>query len=206
MGDFMLKEYTAQFKGRKVGFIGCGVSNMPIVELFAAGGVILSVRDKKDNPGNKERLEQLGVKLITGEKYLENIDEAVLFLSPAVRDDIPELVEAKKNGVVLTSETEEFFKLCRTPEVAYKTIAVTGSDGKTTTTTLIAEMLKAAGKRVHVYTSPHLVRFNERIRLAGKGTPRLRRGEPKPAPEANKSRDKNPLDFCITLEGLSRAM
>jgi len=150
MGDFMLKEYTAQFKGRKVGFIGCGVSNMPIVELFAAGGVILSVRDKKDNPGNKERLEQLGVKLITGEKYLENIDEAVLFLSPAVRDDIPELVEAKKNGVVLTSETEEFFKLCRTPEVAYKTIAVTGSDGKTTTTTLIAEMLKAAGKRVHI--------------------------------------------------------
>jgi UDP-N-acetylmuramoylalanine--D-glutamate ligase len=50
----------------------------------------------------------------------------------------------------MTSETEEFFRLCKTPEIAYKTIAVTGSDGKTTTTTLIAEMLKAAGKRVHL--------------------------------------------------------
>lgn len=150
MGGNMLNEYTSQFKGRKVGFIGCGVSNMPVVELFSAGGVILSVRDKKENIDHKERLEQLGVKLILGEKYLENIDEEVLFLSPAVRDDIPELVEAKKRGTVLTSETEEFFKLCRTPDVAYKTIAVTGSDGKTTTTTLIAEILKAAGKRVHI--------------------------------------------------------
>lgn len=146
----MLKEYTSKFKGRKVGFIGCGVSNMPVVELFAAGGVVLSVRDKKENIDNNDRLKQLGVKLILGDKYLENIDEEVLFLSPAVRDDIPELVEAKKKGTVMTSETEEFFRLCKTPEIAYKTIAVTGSDGKTTTTTLIAEMLKAAGKRVHL--------------------------------------------------------
>jgi UDP-N-acetylmuramoylalanine-D-glutamate ligase len=79
MDEIMLKEYTSKFKGRKVGFIGCGVSNMPVVELFAAGGVVLSVRDKKENIDNNDRLKQLGVKLILGDKYLENIDEEVLF-------------------------------------------------------------------------------------------------------------------------------
>lgn len=141
----MLKQYILAFKGKKIGFIGCGISNMPIVELFASSGIILSVRDKKEKIDNADRLNELGVKLITGTEYLNNIDEDVLFLSPAVRDDIPELAAARKNGTVLTTETEEFFKLCKA-----RTIAVTGSDGKTTTTTLIAEILKASGKRVHV--------------------------------------------------------
>lgn len=141
----MLNEYAKSFIGKKVGFIGCGVSNMPIVEMLCAKGISLSVRDKKDNFDNVKRLKDLNVQIIAGSGYLDNIFEDVLFLSPAVRDDLPELIAARKNGTVLTTETEEFFKLCKC-----KTIAVTGSDGKTTTTTLIAEILKASGKRVHL--------------------------------------------------------
>lgn len=147
---FLLQQYTDTFKNRKVGFIGCGISNMPVVELFAASGIQLSVRDKRENIDNYDRLLELGVKIITGATYLDNIDEDVLFLSPAVRDDLPELIKAKQNGTLLTSETEEFFKLCKSKIPTAKTIAVTGSDGKTTTTTLISEILKASGKRVHL--------------------------------------------------------
>lgn len=47
-------------------------------------------------------------------------------------------------------------------------IHVAGTNGKGSTVAFMRAMLEAAGKRVHVYTSPHLVRFNERIRLAGR--------------------------------------
>ncbi|HAN21941.1 MAG: UDP-N-acetylmuramoylalanine--D-glutamate ligase [Clostridiales bacterium GWF2_36_10] len=141
----LLDKYTESFIGKKVGFIGCGVSNMPIVEMLTKKGVALSVRDKKENFDNIEQLKELDVKIINGIGYLDNIYEDILFLSPAVRDDLPELVKAKNNGTIITTEMEEFFKLCKA-----KTIAVTGSDGKSTTTTLISEILKASGKRVHI--------------------------------------------------------
>ncbi|PKM62996.1 MAG: UDP-N-acetylmuramoyl-L-alanine--D-glutamate ligase [Firmicutes bacterium HGW-Firmicutes-21] len=146
----MLEQYTSSFIGKKVGFIGCGISNMPIVEMLSAVGIPLTVRDKKDAIANSERLTELGVRIINGSGYLDNIYEDVIFLSPAVRDDLPELLRAKENGTVLTTETEEFFKLCKEKLDRTVTIAVTGSDGKTTTTTLIAEILKASGKRVHI--------------------------------------------------------
>ena len=146
----MLKQYTDSFKGKKVGFIGCGISNMPILELFAEAGIAVTVRNKKEAPENASRLAALGVKTITGLGYLDDIDENILFLSPAVRADLPELITAKNNGTRLTSETEEFFKLCRALLPKVKIIAVTGSDGKTTTTTLIAKVLAASGKRIHL--------------------------------------------------------
>jgi dihydrofolate synthase / folylpolyglutamate synthase len=45
---------------------------------------------------------------------------------------------------------------------------VAGTNGKGSTCAFLRAILEAAGKTVHVYTSPHLVRFNERIRVAGK--------------------------------------
>jgi len=141
----LLLEYADSFKNKKVGFVGCGISNMPIIELFASADVRLTVRDKKEELPQQKRLNELGVKTITGTNYLDDVHEDVLFLSPAVRHDLPELIRAKKNGVVITTETEEFFKLC-----SARTIAVTGSDGKTTTTTLIYKILHESGKRVHL--------------------------------------------------------
>ena len=143
----MISEYINSLKGKKIAFIGVGVSNMPIIRAFSKAGLTLSVRDVKDTSKGDygEELKNLGVKIISGEDYLKGINEDILFLSPAVRDDKKELLEAKARGAVLTSEMQEFFNLC-----PCKILAVTGSDGKTTTTTLIAKLLEAAGKRVHL--------------------------------------------------------
>jgi len=143
----LLLEYAKSFEGKKVGFIGLGVSNTPILRLLLQAGALCSVRDMKDI-SREEAFAPLaaeGVEFICGESYLENIDEDVLFLSPAVRQDLPGLLKAKERGTVLTNEMEEFFRLCPCP-----VIGVTGSDGKTTTTTLIAKLLEAEGKTVHL--------------------------------------------------------
>lgn len=141
----MLKEYASNYKGKTVGFVGMGVSNLPVIKLFASNGAICTVRDKNDLSGRDfyQELVDLGVSFICGESYLDEIDETLLFLSPAVRPDLNGIDQARKNGTRVTSEMEEFFSLC-----PCKKIAVTGSDGKTTTTTLIAKLLGAQGFKV----------------------------------------------------------
>ncbi len=138
----MLKEYAAQYKNKKVGFVGMGVSNLPVIRLFISAGALCVVRDKNDLQDKDfyPELAENGVEFITGEGYLEDISEDLLFLSPAVRPDLKGLQKAREKGTRVTSEMEEFFRLC-----PCKKIAVTGSDGKTTTTTLISKLLTAAG-------------------------------------------------------------
>jgi UDP-N-acetylmuramoylalanine--D-glutamate ligase len=81
-----------------------------------------------------------------GNDYLDNIRKFdIIIRTPGMNFEHAKLTEARKNGCVVTSEMELFFDLC-----PCTTIGVTGSDGKTTTTTLIAELLKAAGKTVHL--------------------------------------------------------
>lgn len=143
----MLSEYANTFKQKKVGFVGLGVSNLPVLELLCGAGAICTVRDKKalnENPAFSGLCDS-GVTFLCGETYLQDIDEDVLFLSPAVRPDLPELLAAKARGTRITSEMEEFFSLC-----PCRIIGITGSDGKTTTTTLTAKLLEQAGYRVHL--------------------------------------------------------
>ncbi len=138
----MLKEYASQYTNKTVGFVGMGVSNLPVIKLFLSVGAKCVVRDKNDISGRDfySELRDAGVEFIIGEGYLDNISESLLFLSPAVRPDLKGLDTARANGTRVTSEMEEFFRLC-----PCKKIAVTGSDGKTTTTTLISKLLDAAG-------------------------------------------------------------
>ncbi len=141
----MLKEYSAEYRNKYVGFVGMGVSNLPVIRLFIEAGAKCVVRDKNDLSGRDfypELLEK-GVEFIIGDKYLDDIYESLLFLSPAVRPDLEGIELARKNGTRITSEMEEFFRLC-----PCKTFAVTGSDGKTTTTTLIEKLLEAQGHKV----------------------------------------------------------
>ena len=135
------------FLGKTVGFVGLGISNTPILDGMTERGISCVVRDRKnltDIPEHQERIRK-GVRYVCGDGYLDGISEDVLFLAPAVRPDLPELAEAKARGVVLTSEMEAFF--CHCPCTI---IGITGSDGKTTTTTLISMILSAAGKTVFV--------------------------------------------------------
>lgn len=143
----MLFEYANTFKNKKVGFVGLGISNLPVLRILLQAGAVCSVRDKKDLRENADFsvLEAQGVIFRCGDNYLEGIDENVLFLSPAVHPDLPALQAASERGVILTSEMQEFFTHC-----PCRIIGVTGSDGKTTTTTLIAKLLEASGHRVHL--------------------------------------------------------
>lgn len=139
-------QFLERHRGRKTAVCGVGVSNLPLIRLLRGAGMEVEARDKKDLSalGDAGReLERLGVGLISGERYLDDIDADFIYRSPGIRPDVDGFVRAIGRGAVLTSEMEAFFEVCPA-----RIIAITGSEGKTTTSTLIAEMLKAEGKRV----------------------------------------------------------
>ena len=144
----MLKEYIESIKDKKVSVIGIGVSNTPLIRLLARAGVRVTAHDKKlpeQMPELARELEDLGVRLVLGPDYLSGVDGDIVFRTPGLRPDVPALQAAAARGAQVTSEMEVFLSLC--PATV---IAVTGSDGKTTTTTVISELLKAQGYRVFV--------------------------------------------------------
>ena len=143
-----LQEYLNSLKDRSVAVIGIGVSNTPLIRLLLQNGIDVTACDKRtraDLGALAYELEQGGAKLQLGEDYLEGLDQDVIFRTPGMRPDLPQLLAARERGSVITSEMEVFFDVC-----PCSIIAVTGSDGKTTTTTMIAELLRASGRTVHV--------------------------------------------------------
>lgn len=140
----VLAQYCEKLKGKSVAVLGAGVSNKPLIDLLLDHGVAVTVRDlngaEKFPPDLLSRWTAGGARLRLGESYLEDLTEEVIFRSPGIMPHTPQLARAVQNGSALTSEMEAFFELCPCP-----VIAVTGSDGKTTTTTIIAGLLKAAG-------------------------------------------------------------
>jgi len=141
-----LLEFYEWVKGRKIDVLGIGISNLPLIKALANNGAKVKAHDRREDMGETGReLLGLGVELVLGEKYLSGIDGEMVFKTPGLRFDVPELLEAKEKGAKITSEMELFFEVC--PAHIF---AVTGSDGKTTTTTLIYKMLKEAGKNVYV--------------------------------------------------------
>ena len=142
------EEYLHSLRDKTVAVIGIGVSNRPLIQLLLDRGVTVTACDKKSREALGaigDELEGRGCHLRLGEDYLKNLTEDVIFRTPGMRPDLPELTTAVERGSVLTSEMEVFFEVCPCPK-----IAVTGSDGKTTTTTIIAELLKWAGRTVHL--------------------------------------------------------
>ncbi len=148
--DANIEAFYAQLKGKKVAFIGAGVSHKECIALFCEKGAEVTLCDKKPDLAAfgeyGEVLRRLGVRLSLGENYLDGLaGQDMILRTPGFEYYTPALQEAKAAGSCVTSEMELFFELCPCPIVA-----VTGSDGKTTTTTLIAEMLRAAGRTVHL--------------------------------------------------------
>lgn len=138
-----LEEFQQNIKGKKVNVIGVGISNMPLIQLLVKYGADVSAFDARDKEylgDNYTACVELGVSLTLGKDYLEHLNGEIIFKTPGLRFDNPHLVDAVNRGAVLTSEMEVFFDVCPA-----HIIAVTGSDGKSTTTTLIYNMLKSAG-------------------------------------------------------------
>ncbi len=143
-----IQEYLSSLRGKTAAVLGIGVSNTPLIELLCRNGVQVIACDKKSREDLGERakqLEALGAHLQLGKGYLDDLRADVVFRTPGMRPDVPALLGAKARGSIVTSEMEIFFEVC-----PCTIIGVTGSDGKTTTTTIIAELLKSAGKRVWV--------------------------------------------------------
>lgn len=142
-------EYIKSLHDKKIAVIGAGVSNMPLIEILCREGHDVTVCDKRtqEEMGDEgDSLRKQGAKLELGSGYLEHLDGYdLIFRTPGLLPLNPYLQKAVRNGVEITSEMEVFFKLC-----PCKTVAITGSDGKTTTSTVISELLKTAGKTVHL--------------------------------------------------------
>ncbi len=141
-----LEKYLQALQGKQVAVIGIGVSNVPLIRLLRGAGIAVTACDKKEREALgpiADELEALGCALRLGPDYLKELDQDVIFRTPGLH---PRYLEsARERGCVITSEMEVFFDVCPCP-----IIAVTGSDGKTTTTTIIAGLLRAAGKTVHL--------------------------------------------------------
>ena len=144
------KELLARIKYGRCEVLGLGISNVPLCRWLVSRGAKVCGRDKRTEEAlgaTAKELKSLGVTLITGEGYLDEIGgdtpaNTLIFRSPGMRPDIPEIQKALSLGAILTSEMELFFEL--TPTMI---IGITGSDGKTTTTTITGELLREQFRR-----------------------------------------------------------
>lgn len=148
MSSWNRTSFFEWIKGKKIAFIGVGVTNTDCIRLFLQKGAQVTVLDRKSREQLGEvagQLEEAGAQFVLGEGYLDHLTRyAAVFRAPGMYFRHPALLKARADGAVITSEMELFFELC-----PCKIYGVTGSDGKTTTTTLIAEMLASSGKKVH---------------------------------------------------------
>ncbi len=139
--------FKQNIRGKQVAVCGIGKNNVPVIYQFLSLGAKVTACDKRTKEQLGETAENLlsaGAELCLGESYLSNLNGFDLILrTPGMKPHLPEFNEARKNGIKVSSEMELFFENCPAP-----IYAVTGSDGKTTTTTIIAGLLEASGKKV----------------------------------------------------------
>jgi len=155
MNNLKLKDFIDAINGKSAAVIGVGISNRPLIRWLTKLGVNVTAFDRleADDPSiskAREEFEADGINISwsLGRDYLDqlmNTDFDYVFKTPKMRYTEPALVAARNNGSILTTEMELFMNLCPA-----KIFAVTGSDGKTTTTTLISELLKAQGYNVYI--------------------------------------------------------
>ena len=141
-------DYIDYLRGKRIGVIGFGVSNQPLVRVLLRNGCDVTVCDRRERAqlgaAGDEAAAQ-GAKFALGADYLGHLDFDVIFRTPGVLPIVPQLRKAAQNGAILTSEMEAFCNLC-----PCRILAITGSDGKTTTSTITAELLRAQGYTVHL--------------------------------------------------------
>ncbi len=141
-----IKQFGEYVNKKNITVIGIGISNLPLIKYLAHAGAYVKACDKRTRESLGkiyDELDALGITFCLGEDYLSDIYADIIFKTPGMRFDVPELLRAKEKGAIITSEMEIFFDVCPS-----KIIAITGSDGKTTTTTLVSELLREQGYKV----------------------------------------------------------
>ena len=143
------KQYIQKFRGKKAAVVGIGVSNAPVIRFLVEAGASVVACDVKEESrlgAAYQDIAGLPIEFRLGRGYLDGLREFdMMFPTPGMPLDLPELVEARRCGVWQSNEVGLFLDLCEAP-----VIGITGSDGKTTTTTLVGEVLRACGKQVFV--------------------------------------------------------
>lgn len=146
--DNRVESFLNSVKDKKIAFLGIGRSNLPLVSLFARYGAIITVCDRKEKQEFSEDIINgilaSGATIKCGENYLEDLDVEIIFRAPGMYFNLPVLQDFIKKGVTVTSEMEVFFDIC-----PCKIYAITGTDGKTTTTTVCTEILSKTGKKIY---------------------------------------------------------
>ena len=145
-----LVEFENYIKGRKVAIIGLGVSNLPLIDYMNEKDAITTIFDdrtkEKIDSNIIKKIENYNMQAFLGENSLENLKGFdIIFRSPSCLPTKPELVAESERGAIVTSEIEMLMKMC-----PCKIIGVTGSDGKTTTTTLIYKIISENGYKCYV--------------------------------------------------------
>ena len=142
----VFETYFASLRGKRIAVLGLGVSNRPLVRLLLDFGCQVVGCDRTPREKLDQQvldLEQAGCELRVGDNYLDDLQAEILFRTPGMHPGNPAIQKLAAAGTQVTSEMEVFFEVC-----PCHIIGITGSDGKTTTTTLISEILKAGGKTV----------------------------------------------------------
>ncbi len=142
------QQFFESIYGKRVAICGIGRNNLPVIHQFLEAGAVVISCDKRTEEDLGETANELrlaGAQLRLGEGYLDDLDVDLILRTPGMKPYLPPFEEAKKRGITVTSEMELFFDLCEAP-----IYAVTGSDGKTTTTTIVAGLLDAAGIKTFV--------------------------------------------------------
>ena len=140
---------TQNVQGKRVVVLGLARQGVALSRWLVEQGARVTASDVQ--PAEKladalRALEGLTIRYALGGHPLSLLDECdVLCLSGGVPIDLPIVLEAKKRGIRLSNDSQVFLEHCPA-----KVIGITGSAGKTTTTTLVGEMCKAAGRRTWV--------------------------------------------------------
>ena len=134
------------FKNKKVAVIGAGVEGLSSALWLDKQGADVTVLDRNEEKEEIKKISDKGINYNLGQDYLSNLGVyEVVVRSPGIRRNLPEILDAEKQGKIITSQTQIFFDLSPSP-----IIGVTGTKGKGTTSALIYEMLKTEGLDVHL--------------------------------------------------------
>ena len=142
--NFCIDKIYNYLKDKRILLLGFGKSNMAVASVLDELCIDFEVRDKNDCSDNFKRFKNSKIRSVFFENYLSNLDCDIIFRSPGIRPDLKEIKSAIDNGAILSSEIDLFLKFCPTKKI----FAITGSDGKSTTSSIICELLKKSGKDV----------------------------------------------------------